>query len=232
MAAYSSNWLLAAPHLKQRCTFRFRLAEKQQLPGDRERCTGHGPRTWFPEPARGMKPTRSRTAAIGFSAWTARKQMPGIAKPVADGGSGDSAYCDRNPGDSGEEHVLTARRGANLAPSTAGCCSWSSSRVSWSRVARGQLSRLSQSGQNDIEQYLSPYVSLLQPDFRKQPEKPIGNGQSPLPAFRALARANPSKVAPCYDAADTEGRSAGAATGTTSSSVRPVITALTLTRMY
>ena len=145
---------------------------------------------------RGMKPTRSRTAAIGISARTAGKQMPGIAKPVADGGSGGSAYHDRNPSNREEEPVLTARRGANMLPSTAGCCSWSSPKgLMESRCPRATQLLVSVESKRHRPVF-TPYVSLLQPDFRKKLEKPIGAGQGPLPALRAWP-GHPAKVAPC-----------------------------------
>src|SRR5262249_24128181 len=82
-ATHRSSALPPAPQAKQCHTPLLRWATNARLVRDRDRCTGHGPRTCPSQQRRPWKPTNSRTSARRSRARVARKSMPGIARLLA-----------------------------------------------------------------------------------------------------------------------------------------------------
>src|SRR5262245_45934789 len=61
-----------------------RWAANARLARLRDRCTGHGPRTWSPRRWLGAKPTRSSTSASCSRARASRKSSPGMLRLLAE----------------------------------------------------------------------------------------------------------------------------------------------------
>ena len=92
-AAHRSSTLPPAPQTKQCHRPRPRCAANARRCGARDRCTGHGPRTWSRQRRAGTKPISSRTSARRTCSRALRKSIPGLAGPRVAQRSGTRSHA-------------------------------------------------------------------------------------------------------------------------------------------